>query len=183
MHQYVILPIGTKIHNKLHGDGLIIGNAHLRNNIYRRRNSDPPMLVYYMTYFPDIKLRRYLTTRAFEVTAPMDTNSQAIALSYLIDAVNPTKNLMHAAPTGEANYYFGDWITTELFGHGIILSDGFYQPGKSKESIYHHVYFPNAAVFEFEREHYQTIVKLADKKSVQYAKSVIQNQILIPAFA
>lgn len=187
MNQYNILPIGTRITNTRHGDGYILGNAHLRNNIYRKNTTDvnkPPMLVYYLTYFPSNKVRRYLAAKQFTVIESTNDINRDTALSYLPLVVNPI-DIIHEnkVPVGDANYYLGDWVRTDLFGEGIILSEGFYRPGQTGQSIYHHIYFPKTGIFEFEKERYQTLIRLADDKSRQQAKDIIRNQILMPAFS
>lgn len=91
MTQYNILPIGTRITNTRHGDGYILSNAHLRNNIYRKNTTDinkPPMLVYYLTYFPNNKVRRYLATKQFTVIESTNDINRDTALSYLPLVVN-----------------------------------------------------------------------------------------------
>lgn len=179
-----IYPVGTKIRNVQHGIGYILGNAHFRPNVRKLYKHHPDRLIYHMTYFPDTKIRRYLNYKQFEIIEPANDINREIALSYLPAVVNTTDILYDdKVPIGDANFYLGDIIKTDLFGQGIILSEGFYRPGQNPKSIYHHVYFPETGEFEFSKEHHQTLIKLADDKSRQKALEIIRNQILTPAFS
>ena len=178
-----IFPIGTKIKHNLHGIGYILGNGHIRPNVRKLYQHDPLKIIFHMTYFPDTKVRRYLNYKQFEIIESATDENREIALSYLPAVVHITDILFdEKVPIGDANFYLGDIIKTDLFGQGIIISEGFYRPGNNK-SIYHHVYFPETGTFEFEKEYYQTLVKLADETTRQQAMAIIRNQILSPAFS
>ena len=183
-----ILPIGTKIENNRHGTGYILGNAHFRKNIYPQHAKKYPQLTYYLTYFPATQVRRYLpyiknSTSHFKIIEQTSPENREIALSYLPAVVNTTDMIFtNKVPIGDANFYIGDIVKTNLFGQGIVLSDGFYRPDRTRPIIYHHIYFPAIGAFEFEQERYMIPIKQATDQSITEAKAIIRNQILIPAF-
>lgn len=184
-YNYNFLPIGTRIVTKQRATiGYILGNAHFRNNIYRKKPTDPNMVIYYLIYFPDTNIRRYLNNRQFTIIESPTDESTTFAITHLPLIVNPKDILSDTTvPIGGANFQIGDWVSTELFGTGIIISDGFYRPGSDHPNIYHHIYFPETGVFEFERERYCSLVRPATEQSSRQAIQIIQNQIIKPTIS
>lgn len=87
-------------------------------------------------------------------------------------------------------FYPGDLVKHDMYGAGIILSGGYRRPERNDGQVYHHVYYLNTGIFDYDcaADNYQSInnIKLwnpADNHSRYIANQIVRDCYLMPIFS